>query len=57
MRAWAISASMNGSDPEGCDLLRGGRAARLAFEAPVNDATTAREALVALLERARAEHR
>ncbi|MCZ6522789.1 MAG: DUF2470 domain-containing protein [Alphaproteobacteria bacterium] len=49
--------TMTGCDPEGCDLRRGGRAARLAFEAPVRDPAGAREALVALLERARAEHR
>ena len=49
--------TMTGCDPEGCDLRRGGRAARLAFEAPVSDPAGARDALVALLARARAEHR
>ncbi len=49
--------TMTGCDPEGCDLRRGGRAVRLAFEAPVSDPAGAREALVALLERARAKPR
>ena len=49
--------TMTGCDPEGCDLRRGGRAARLAFEAPVSDPAGAREALVALLARGRAAHR
>jgi len=46
--------TMTGCDPEGCDLRRAARAARLPFEVPVSDAAGARQALVALLERARA---
>jgi heme iron utilization protein len=46
---------MTGIDPEGIDLARGGRHARLDFEAPVTDATSCRERLVALVKMARAD--
>jgi len=39
---------MTGVDPDGCDLRRGGRFARVAFHAPVTDRKGIREALVAL---------
>lgn len=44
---------MTGIDPEGCDLRRGGLAARLGFDRPVANAGEARSALVALVGRAR----
>ncbi len=49
--AWRIVAI----DPEGCDLRRGERLARVAFEQPITDAPGARKALVALTKRARNE--
>ncbi len=39
---------MTGCDPEGCDLRREGRVLRLDFPAPVNDADSLRQQLVAL---------
>lgn len=45
---------MTGIDAEGLDLRQGGQVARLAFDAPVENANEAREALVALAARARA---
>ncbi len=45
---------MTGIDPEGVDLARGGRHARLDFETPAADATDCRERLVALVTAARA---
>ena len=45
--------AMTGIDPEGIDLRAGGRAARLAFAAPVHDAAQARAALVRLSREAR----
>lgn len=45
---------MTGLDAEGLDLRRGGEVARLAFEAPLAAAGQARQALVALVARARA---
>lgn len=47
---WRIS----GLDPEGIDLVCGGRHARLDFETPVTDAAGCRERLVALAKAARA---
>lgn len=44
---------MTGIDPEGADLRLGGAVARLWFDQPVRDATSARAALVALVRRAR----
>jgi heme iron utilization protein len=44
---------MTGIDPEGLDLRLGGTVARLAFDAPVRDASDARAALAALAARAR----
>jgi putative heme iron utilization protein len=44
---------MTGIDPEGLDLRRAGATARLDFERPVSDATTARQELIRLVERAR----
>lgn len=44
---------MTGIDPEGADLRLEGSVARLGFDAPVRDAAEAREALVALVGRAR----
>ena len=44
---------MTGIDPEGCDLRHRGRVARLSFPAPVHDADTARQALVAAVKLAR----
>ncbi len=46
---------MTGIDPEGCDLRHRGRVARLPFHAPVHDADTARQALVAAVKQARAQ--
>lgn len=43
-----------GVDPDGLDLMRDGRVARLDFTAPVADAAGVRTALVALSEQARA---
>lgn len=45
--------AMTGCDDEGVDLRLGGRVARLAFDAPVQDADGARAALVTLARRAR----
>ncbi len=39
---------MTGIDPDGADLRRGGRTARLAFEAPIQDRKGVREELVRL---------
>lgn len=44
---------MTGIDPEGLDLRLGGQVARLKFEAPLTSAGEARQALVALVGRAR----
>jgi hypothetical protein len=44
---------MTGIDPEGFDLRAGGRLARAGFTAPVHDAGAARNALVALTQKAR----
>jgi putative heme iron utilization protein len=44
---------MTGIDPEGVDLRRGAEIARLDFDHPIATAGAAREALVALAERAR----
>ncbi len=49
-RGWTLT----GVDPEGCDLRRRGQVARLEFERPVFDAAAARDALVALVGKARA---
>jgi heme oxygenase (biliverdin-IX-beta and delta-forming) len=49
--AWRMVAC----DPQGCDLLLGGRALRLCFDSPVKTAEEARQALVALVRKARAE--
>ncbi|MCB9957392.1 MAG: HugZ family protein [Rhodospirillaceae bacterium] len=46
---------MTGLDTDGIDLRAGGRVARLAFDAPVADPAGARQALIALVQRARAE--
>ncbi|HZQ02018.1 MAG TPA: DUF2470 domain-containing protein [Reyranella sp.] len=45
---------MTGIDSEGLDLRLGGRVARLALPAPVEDAAGARQALIALVGKARA---
>ena len=45
---------MTGIDPEGCDLVHGGRALRLNFEARITDADAARAELVRLVGVARA---
>lgn len=45
---------MTGVDRDGIDLRRGGETARVAFPHPVDDATAAREALIALVSEARA---
>ncbi len=47
--------TMTGIDPEGCDLRLGGTVARLLFDGPVHDADTARQALVAAVNRARTQ--
>ena len=47
--------SMTGIDPEGIDLRRRGRVARLTFPRPVEDAAAARAALVAWAREARAK--
>lgn len=44
---------MTGIDGEGCDLRRGGRIARLAFDAPVRSPEEARTVLAALVGKAR----
>jgi len=44
---------MTGVDPEGCDLRRQGKTARLVFDKQVHDAETARVELVRLVKRAR----
>lgn len=44
---------LTGCDADGADLRRGGRTARLAFDAPVQDADGARVELVRLVKRAR----
>ena len=44
---------MTGIDRDGIDLRRGGETARVAFDAPVDDAEAAREALIRLVTRAR----
>lgn len=44
-----------GIDPEGLDMAREGKLARLPFETPVTDAKSARLALAALARRARGE--
>lgn len=46
---------MTGCDREGVDLRAGGQVARLDFAAPVIDAAGARQALVALVQQARAK--
>ena len=45
---------LTGVDRDGIDLRRGGETARVSFDAPVDDAATAKEALIALVTRARA---
>jgi len=45
---------LTGVDRDGIDLRRGGETARITFDAPVDDPTAAREALIALVTRARA---
>jgi len=45
---------MTGIDREGLDLRRGGEARRLTFDAPLGAAAEARQALVGLVQRARA---
>ncbi|HEX3883306.1 MAG TPA: DUF2470 domain-containing protein [Stellaceae bacterium] len=45
---------LTGIDPEGVDLRRGAETARLDFAKPVHDAVTARAALIALVDQARA---
>jgi hypothetical protein len=44
---------LSGCDPEGCDLLRAGETARLAFPAPVRTPADARTTLVGLVAEAR----
>ncbi len=44
---------MTGLDPEGTDLRNGGNTARLAFDAPVGDAESARRVLVEMVKKAR----
>lgn len=44
---------MTGCDTEGCDLRLGGAIARVEYDAPVSDAEETRQALVALVQRAR----
>lgn len=44
---------MTGIDRDGVDLRRGGETARIAFDAPVDEPAAAREALIALVTRAR----
>jgi len=46
---------LTGCDREGVDLRAGGQVARLAFPEPVRDAAGARQALVALVQQARAQ--
>jgi putative heme iron utilization protein len=46
--------TMSGIDREGLDLRLGGETARLAFDPPLRTAAEARQALVALVQRARA---
>jgi hypothetical protein len=45
---------MSGIDRDGIDLRRAGETARIPFPAPVDDAAAAKEALIALVTRARA---
>ncbi|MFZ5778589.1 MAG: HugZ family protein [Pseudomonadota bacterium] len=45
---------MTGIDAEGIDLRRGGKVARLPFDAPLDDAADARRVLVGLVGKARA---
>jgi putative heme iron utilization protein len=45
---------LTGIDRDGIDLRRGGETARVSFDAPVDDAAAAKEALIALVTRARA---
>ncbi len=45
---------LTGVDAEGMDLRRGATVARVPFDAPVRDASGAKDALIALLRRARA---
>ena len=45
--------TMTGIDPEGVDLRRRGDTVRLGFDRPVGDAQAARQALIALVQRAR----
>ena len=47
-------ARLVGVDPEGCDIRAGAAVMRIDFDTPVSDAAGAREALVALADRARA---
>lgn len=46
--------AMTGTDPEGFDMRRDGATARLEFETPVHDAAGARQALIGLVQKARA---
>lgn len=46
---------MTGVDRDGIDLRAGGKVARLAFPEPVADANSARKALIALVQQARAK--
>ncbi|NBC95890.1 MAG: DUF2470 domain-containing protein [Deinococcus-Thermus bacterium] len=45
---------LTGVDRDGIDLRRGGETARVSFDTPVDDAAAAKEALIALVTRARA---
>ncbi|NBB68842.1 MAG: DUF2470 domain-containing protein [Alphaproteobacteria bacterium] len=49
-RGWRLT----GVDRDGIDLRRGGETARITFDTPVDDPVAAREALIALVTRARA---
>ena len=49
-RGWRLT----GVDRDGIDLRRGGETARITFDDPVDDPAAAREALIALVARARA---
>jgi putative heme iron utilization protein len=44
---------MTGIDPDGCDMMRGNRRARLVFSTPIDGPDSARNALVALTQAAR----
>jgi len=46
---------LTGVDPEGIDLRRAGKTARVAFDTPVRDAESARRELVVLAKKARAQ--